>query len=104
MPRTDENGNTTFHPLELPWDYRLPEMDENNSLIRKRIEFPKSIRKCKNCGKDFELIGEYDPENRAHDLCDDCLLNLPPDPNQKYPEKSVQLMSDGGISLTEEES
>ena len=103
MPRTDENGNTKFHPLELPQDYQLPKMDENNSFIRKKVDFPKSIRKCKTCGKDFELIGEYDPENLAHDLCDDCLIALPLDPNLKYPEKTIQLMGDGGVSLTEGE-
>jgi hypothetical protein len=103
MPRTDENGNLEFHPVEFPSEYKLPEMEENNQLIRKRAEFPKSIRKCKTCGKDFELTGEYDPENAAHDLCDDCLINLPLDPDLKYPEKTIQLMGDGGISLTEEE-
>ncbi|MDD2300847.1 MAG: hypothetical protein PHI70_09930 [Proteiniphilum sp.] len=103
MPRVDEDGNLEFHPLELPPDYRLPEMDRSNTLLRKKAVFPKSIRKCKTCGKDFELTGEYDPDNKAHDLCDDCLLNLPPDPNQKYPARTYQLEQDGGTSLTEEE-
>ena len=101
MPRTDGNGNLEFHPLELPPGYLSSKMDDNNSLVRERIIFPKSIRKCKTCGKEFELVGEYDPENKAHDLCDDCLLALPRDPDQKYPERTYQMEQDGGISQKE---
>ena len=103
MPRIDENGNAVFHPAELPSDYRPPKTDEYNSLLRKKPVFSKSVRKCKNCGADFELIGEYDPENKAHDLCDDCLISPPLDPNQKYPARTLQMEQDGGVSLEGEE-
>ena len=41
-----------------------------------------------------------DPGNPAHDLCDDCLLRLPQNPDQRYPEKTAQIsgMDTGGIS------
>ena len=97
MPRTDDNGNLVFHPLELPKGFTPMETDPENSLLRKKQPLKKSIRKCKKCGAEFELLGEYDPENRAHDLCDDCLINLPLNQNQKYPEKSVQLLADDGV-------
>lgn len=104
MPRTDDNGNLVFHPLELPRGFEPMETDPENSLLRKKQPLKKSIRKCKECGAEFELLGDYDPANRAHDLCDDCLLSQPPDPNQRYPERTYQMEADGGTTLTEDES
>ena len=94
MPRIDENGNAVFHPAELPPEYRPAKMRDDNSFIRE------SRRTCKTCGTPFTLLGEYDPGNPAHDLCDDCLLALPPNPDQRYPEKTAQIagMDTGGIS------
>ena len=103
MPRTSQEGSPEFHPAELPKGYSLPAMDPDNSTIRAQKVLKKSIRKCKECGKEFELQGDYDPGNKAHDLCDDCLINLPPDPEQKYPESTLQIESDGGVSLMEDE-
>ena len=100
MPRIDENGNAEFHPAELPRDYVMPEMDPNNSTIRIKVPQKKSTRSCKNCGASFELIGDYDPENKAHDLCDDCLIELPKDPDQKYSASTYQIEMDVGTPLT----
>jgi hypothetical protein len=123
MPRTDENGNLEFHPAELPADYRpmkhpdcincryyhfgsrLPadyqpmKHPDNNSFIREVGPLKQSRRTCKICGEPFTLLGEYDPENPAHDLCDDCILKQPKNPDQRYPEKTTQMEMDAGIAL-----
>jgi hypothetical protein len=98
MPRTDENGNLEFHQAELPGDYQPPKMQHGNSILR--AEEPEEITKraCKQCGKGFTLHVKYDPANPSHDLCDSCIIALPPDPNQRYPEKTYQtLASDGAV-------
>jgi hypothetical protein len=62
---------------------------------------PEKIQKriCKKCGKEFSLAGDYDPKNEFHDLCDDCIMDLPLNPNQKYPDKTFQLESEVGEPL-----
>ena len=105
MPRIDENGNAVFHPAELPSDYQPMPHTDDNPFIREVHPMKQSRRNCKACGGSFTLLGEYDPGNPAHDLCDDCLLKLPTDPNQKYPEKTLQTsMAGGGTALGEDES
>ena len=93
MPRTDENGNLEFHPTELPRDYQPPKMQHGNSILR--AEEPEEITKraCKQCGKGFTLHVKYDPANKAHDLCDSCIIAQELDPNQKYPEKTFQTLA-----------
>jgi hypothetical protein len=100
MPRIDENGNAEFHPVELPPGYQPAKMRDDNSFIREVQPMKQSRRTCKTCGTPFTLLGEYDPGNPAHDLCDDCLLKLPQNPDQRYPEKTAQIagMDTGGIS------
>jgi hypothetical protein len=104
MPRIDENGNAVFHPAELPGDYRPMPHSDGNPFIREVQPMKQSRRTCKACRASFTLLGEYDPGNPAHDLCDDCLLKSPPDPNQKYSEKTLQTsMAGGGTALGEDE-
>ncbi len=100
MPRIDENGNAVFHPAELPGDYQPMPHTDDNLFIREVQPMKQSRRNCKTCGTPFTLLGEYNPGNPAHDLCDDCLLALPPNPDQKYPEKTAQIagMDTGGTS------
>ena len=95
MPRIDENGN-----VELPPGYQPAKMRDDNSFIREVQPMKQSRRTCKTCGTPFTLLGEYDSGNPAHDLCDDCLLKLPQNPDQRYPEKTAQIagMDTGGIS------
>ena len=50
------------------------------------------------------LMTEEPSKPSEYRCCDDCLLSQPPDPNQKYPERTYQMESDGGTMLTEDES
>jgi len=88
MPRTDKYGNLEFHPIELPPDFESA-ADPDNPFIRKRFESVTTTRPCKKCGKKFVLNVEYDPENISHNLCEDCVLEMPGE--QKYPEKTIQI-------------
>ena len=60
-------------------------------------------RKCA-CGNDFILHVKFDENNPLHSLCDDCILALPVDPNQHYPERFIQLYaSESGEQIGGEE-
>ena len=104
MPRIDKNGNMEFHPAELPSDYHPTSTDSDNPFFNQKEE-PVIIlsRSCKTCGAMFELHVDYDPDNPAHDLCDDCLLALPKDPNQHYPELTIQAEMEAGAKTCDED-
>jgi hypothetical protein len=70
-----------IHPSE--------EIDPLNPFVRKKVERIATTRKCKICGTEFVLHGDYDPENQLHDLCDDCILDSPAP--QEYPDKTFQI-------------
>jgi hypothetical protein len=100
MPRIDREGNAVFHPAELPSDYQSMPHPDDNPFIREIQPMKQSRRKCIVCEESFTLLGEYDPENPAHDRCDSCILKMPHDPGQRYPDKTVQIAGmDSGGSL-----
>lgn len=74
-----------FGPFIHPSD----EIDQNNPFIRKKVDLKVTTRKCKICGTEFILHGDYDPKNQLHDLCDDCILSSPAP--QEYPDKTFQI-------------
>jgi len=78
------------------------EIDPNNPFVRKKEEPVATIRKCKICGTGFTLHGDYDPNNPAHDLCDDCILKTPAQ-DQYYPEKSIQIEQAEIDKITEQD-
>jgi len=100
MPKIDENGNAIFHPAELPRDYTPMPHPDDNPFIREIQPMKQSRRKCIVCGESFTLLGEYDPENPAHDRCDNCILEMPLNLDQRYPDQTAQIagMDSGGIS------
>ena len=100
MPRTDEKGNLEFHSCELPNDYQCG-ADIENPFTRAPEQPETSRRTCK-CGKTFDLHVKYDPTNYLHQLCEDCIIALPPDPNQRYPEQTYQTMTES-ISMGRDE-
>lgn len=86
--RRIKNGSWEIVPpfLISPSD----EIDQNNPFIRKKVALKITTRKCKKCGTEFTLHGEYDKDNPAHDLCDECILSSPA-PDQEYPETTNQI-------------
>jgi hypothetical protein len=65
------------------------DIDPENPFMRKRTVLKAATRKCKKCGKEFTLHGDYDPDNWTHDLCSDCILTAPTT-NQSYiPEREL---------------
>ena len=94
--------------------HRIAVLKPDYHYVDTEVPFDKSVaaiqtllrqHKCEKIAIMEETFqGEYDPGNPAHDLCDDCLLKSPPDPNQKYSEKTLQTsMAGGGTALGEDE-
>ena len=50
-----------------------------------------------------KAVEANDPTNYLHQLCEDCIIALPPDPNQRYPEQTYQTMTES-ISMGRDES
>lgn len=102
MTKVDKDGNLEFHPAELPRGY-VCAADPNNPFVRVKEPKIEVKRKCA-CGNDFILHVKFDENNPLHSLCDDCILALPADPNQHYPERFIQLYaSDAGEQIGGEE-
>jgi hypothetical protein len=87
--RRNNNGSLeiVFGPIFRPSD----EIDPDNPFARKKEIKIYITRECKTCGKKFVLHVEYDKENPMHDLCDDCILDLPLSETARYPEKTIQI-------------
>jgi hypothetical protein len=96
-----QEGIVEYRPTELPSDY-VTGADPENPFVRIVATKIKIKRICNQCGNAFELHVEYDPENEAHNLCDDCLINRAIDPNQKYPEETIQIQQGKGQTVSEE--
>ena len=96
MPRIDSHGNLEFHPIELPRDYHSAVDLENPFFNKKKDPEVVTIRMCKKCGEKFTLHGDYDSENVTHDLCDDCIITLPKNPEQRYSAVTIQSGMEAG--------
>ena len=91
-----------FHPAELPADYRCGADPENPFLLmREPVTITK--RKCA-CGNEIVLHVEYNPNNRLHDLCDDCILKIPVDPGLRYPAQTIQIAGSDGVVYSDGEN
>jgi hypothetical protein len=88
MPRTDEQGNVEFHPIELPNDFESA-ADPENPFVRKQFESETTTRACKICGKRFTLGVPYDKDDPGHDLCEDCIIEQKTP--QNYSETTIQI-------------